>query len=43
MRTIAMIVVSVAFISGVIALSYHQWSDCLEENSFFTCARMLIK
>ena len=26
-----------------VALSYHQWSDCLEENSYFTCARMLNK
>jgi len=43
MRTIAMLLVGVALIAGVIALSYHQWSDCLEENSFFTCARMLNK
>lgn len=26
-----------------VAIVYHQWSDCLEENSYFTCARMLNK
>jgi hypothetical protein len=25
------------------AIAYHMWSDCLEENSLFTCARMLNK
>lgn len=25
------------------ALVFHQWEDCLEENSYFTCARMLNK
>lgn len=27
----------------VVALVYHQWSDCLEENSVLTCMRMLGK
>lgn len=43
MKNIVMLIVGVMLIAGVVALSYHQWSDCLEENSFFTCARMLNK
>ena len=31
-----------AFLMGcVVALVWHQWDDCLEENSWLTCARML--
>ena len=25
----------------VVAVVYHQWTDCLGENSVLTCARML--
>ena len=42
-KNIGILLFSAAIIAGVLALAYHQWSDCLEENSFFTCARMLNK
>jgi len=32
-----------AIVIGAIFMGYHTWSDCLEENSFFTCSRMLNK
>ena len=43
LKIIGTLVLGTALIVGVVALTYHQWSDCLEENSFFTCARMLSK
>ena len=43
LKIIGTLVLATAIIAGVLALAYHQWSDCLEENSFFTCARMLNK
>jgi len=42
-KIIGTLVLGTVLIVGVAALVYHQWSDCLEENSFFTCARMLNK
>ena len=36
-------ILAILLIVGCLALAYHQWDDCLEENSFFTCARMLNK
>jgi len=27
----------------LLAIGFHQWKDCLNENSFFTCSRMLNK
>jgi len=35
------IVTGVLFVCAVAAYSYHVWSDCLGENSVFTCVRML--
>lgn len=43
LKIIGTLVLGTALIVGAVALAYHQWSDCLEENSFFTCARMLSK
>ena len=40
-KHISILLVSVVIIAGVLALAYHQWSDCLEENSVITCMRML--
>jgi len=34
---------AVVIIACVGAYTYHIWSDCLEENSVLTCARMLNK
>jgi len=34
---------AIIFIVGVGFYSQHIWSDCLEENSVLTCARMLYK
>jgi hypothetical protein len=42
-KIIGTLVLATAIIAGVVALTYHQWIDCLGENSFFTCARMLNK
>jgi len=36
--------IAIAVIFGSIGwYTVHTWSDCLEENSFVTCARMLYK
>lgn len=43
MKNIATILLGIALIVGVVFYTYHVWSDCLNENSFFTCARMLNK
>tara|TARA_Y100000389_G_scaffold54036_1_gene49902 strand:- start:28970 stop:29152 length:183 start_codon:yes stop_codon:yes gene_type:complete len=43
LKIIGTILLGTVLIVGVVALTYYQWSDCLEENSFFTCARMLNK
>jgi len=34
---------TIIFIAGVTYYLNHIWNDCLEENSFFTCARILNK
>ena len=38
---IKLILLTVVIVGGATLLVTHQWSDCLEENSIFTCARML--
>jgi hypothetical protein len=43
MRTALYMSMISVIIIGAIFMSYHIWSDCLEENSFFTCSRMLTK
>lgn len=43
MKPIAQIAGLCIIISLSSAIAYHMWSDCLEENSLFTCARMLNK
>ena len=43
MKIVARIVGLCIIISLSSAMAYHVWSDCLEENSLFTCARMLNK
>jgi hypothetical protein len=42
-KNVITILAATVAIMGLVALATHQWSDCLEENSFFTCARMLNK
>jgi len=32
-----------AIIGIVVGYTYYVWDDCLDENSFITCARMLNK
>ena len=47
MKTLGMTLVyagvTITIFAAILAYGYHTWSDCLEENSFFTCARMLNK
>lgn len=43
MKNIFTIIGALLIIGAIIALTVHQWSDCLEENSFWTCQRMLLK
>ena len=40
-KNIAIILTAAAVIVAVGAYSYYTWVDCLEENGFFTCYRML--
>jgi uncharacterized membrane protein YhaH (DUF805 family) len=42
-KSLIIVVFSLIVFGCVIALATHQWKDCLEENSWFTCARMLNK
>lgn len=42
-KSIATLVFALALIAGAIWYTYYTWSDCLEENSIITCARMLNK
>lgn len=42
-KSIITLIIFLFIIGCAIALVYHQWEDCLEENSYFTCARMLNK
>jgi len=43
MKTLFQIVVAIVVISALAWYTQYIWSDCLEENSWFTCARMLNK
>jgi hypothetical protein len=43
MRTVLCLFAISAIVIGTIFMGYHTWSDCLEENSFLTCSRMLNK
>lgn len=42
-KSIATLVFALLLIAGAVWYTYYTWSDCLEENSFITCARMLSK
>ena len=42
-KLILLVIATVMLTGAVLALGWHQWSDCLEENSFLTCSRMLNK
>jgi len=42
-KSIATLVFALLLIAGAIGYIYYTWSDCLEENSYLTCARMLNK
>ena len=42
-KDIGIIIVGAALFLGAAFYTYHIWSDCLAENSVFTCVRMLNK
>lgn len=42
-KSIATLFIGVMLIIGAVWYTHHVWSDCLEENSWLTCARMLQK
>lgn len=42
-KSIATLVFAIALLVGTIWYALHTWSDCLEENSFLTCSRMMNK
>ena len=42
-KIILMLIASIAVFVFIGWYTYYTWSDCLEENSFITCARMLTK
>lgn len=41
LKNIAIILTSIAILAAVGYYQYYTWSDCLEENGFFTCFAML--
>ena len=41
--SIITLIIGLFLMGCAVALVWHQWDDCLEENSFFTCARILNK
>lgn len=41
--TVALVVVTTTIFISIAWYGYHIWSDCLNENSFLTCNRMLTK
>lgn len=40
-KAIASLIFAILLIVGGIWYTWYTWSDCLEENSFFTCYRMM--
>jgi len=42
-KSIATLVFALMLIVGAGWYTFHVWDDCLQENSWFTCARMLQK
>jgi len=40
---IVKILFATTLVVGFVSLAIFQWSDCLDENSIFTCVRMLNK
>ena len=42
-KSIATLVFAIGLIIGSGWYTYYLYSDCMEENSFFTCVRMLSK
>ena len=42
-KSIATLLFAILLIAGAGWYTVHTWSDCLEENSWLTCARMLYK
>ena len=43
MKELGIALAALVLIGGVGLYTYHIWDDCLEENSVFTCMRMLSK
>ena len=42
-KSITTLIIAIMLIIGAVWYTVHTWSDCLEENSYFTCARMMNK
>lgn len=42
-KSIATLFVGVMLIIAAVWYTYYTWSDCLQENSWLTCSRMLQK
>jgi len=42
-KSIVTLVFAIALIVGAVWYTYYTWNDCLEENSYLTCARMMNK
>lgn len=42
-KSIATLVFAIALLAGSLWYMVYTWSDCLEENSYLTCARMMNK
>ena len=42
-KSIATLVLGVGLLVGALWYTFYIWDDCLEENSWFTCSRMLNK
>lgn len=43
MKQLGILAVTVVLFGAIVAWTFHVWDDCLEENSVFTCMRMLNK
>lgn len=43
MKTLLQVLFIIAVFGAITWYTYYTWSDCLEENSFITCMRMLSK
>lgn len=42
-KSIVTLFIAIMLVIGAAWYTVHTWSDCLEENSYLTCARMMNK